>query len=211
MRLMLAFFAVCLMGGCTSPASPREVELLRQDLGTLRWTPERTRSSATTYRVQRGDTLWSLARRWGVSVTELKQANGLTADTIRVGEELVIPPVGGAILADETGLTWPVPSSHRGRGAGRARRGSAPEGAGRVSYVSESVRGLGKVVMVEHPDGLLTLYGLLGDAAVTMGQGVRRGQPIGRIGPGGPTTGPRLSFMVFREGRAAPVEDYLNW
>lgn len=47
-----------------------------------------------TYTVQRGDTLFGIARRYGVSATALMQANGLTpetANTIRVGAILRIP------------------------------------------------------------------------------------------------------------------------
>lgn len=44
------------------------------------------------YTVQRGDSLWIIAREHGVSVRALAKANGLRADGIlRVGRELVIP------------------------------------------------------------------------------------------------------------------------
>ena len=44
-----------------------------------------------TYKVRRGDTLWSIARKHGVTVIELKRANGLRSSTIKVGQSLVIP------------------------------------------------------------------------------------------------------------------------
>lgn len=49
--------------------------------------------------VRPGDTLSKLAQHYGVSVEELKEANGLEGDLIRVGQELVIPP------APELGIT----------------------------------------------------------------------------------------------------------
>ena len=218
MQLTLALLVAGLVVGCSASASPTEVELLREDLKDLRRSGPRPASPAGTYRVQRGDTLWSLARRWHVSVAELKRANGLTGDTIRTGQELVIPSGAAVVEPRATGLSWPVPSSRQARGEGDALVVYASEGAvvvaagpGLVSYVSERVRGLGKVVMVEHPDGLLTMYGRLGEAAVRAGQYVQRGQPLGQIGPGGPRRGPRLRFMVFRDARAAPVRDYLTW
>lgn len=47
---------------------------------------------ASTYTVQRGDSLWALAKRNNISVRELTAANNLSADAvIRVGQVLVIP------------------------------------------------------------------------------------------------------------------------
>ncbi len=47
---------------------------------------------ATTYTVQRGDNLWSLAKSNGISVRELANANNIAADSmLRLGQVLVIP------------------------------------------------------------------------------------------------------------------------
>ncbi len=46
----------------------------------------------TIYEVKRGDALVLIARRFGVSVDQIKQANGLTSDLIRAGQTLRIPP-----------------------------------------------------------------------------------------------------------------------
>lgn len=48
------------------------------------------------YTVQPGDTLTRIANRFGVTVAKIRSANGLTSDTIRVGETLRIPGVAGA-------------------------------------------------------------------------------------------------------------------
>ncbi|GIW47748.1 MAG: peptidoglycan endopeptidase LytF [Deltaproteobacteria bacterium] len=50
-------------------------------------------SWGSRYVVSKGDTLSGIGKRFGVSVDELKRANGLTGDSIRVGMELVIPGV----------------------------------------------------------------------------------------------------------------------
>jgi LysM repeat protein len=47
--------------------------------------------AANGYKVRPGDSLWSIARKFGVSVTELKQANGLRSSSIHPGQTLVIP------------------------------------------------------------------------------------------------------------------------
>lgn len=47
---------------------------------------------AETYTVQRGDNLWSLAKKNGLTVRELASVNGLPADAgLRVGQVLIIP------------------------------------------------------------------------------------------------------------------------
>ncbi|MGD9252535.1 MAG: LysM peptidoglycan-binding domain-containing protein [Holophagae bacterium] len=45
-----------------------------------------------TYRVRRGDTLYDIARRFGVSVAALRSANGLRSSRIYPGDVLRIPP-----------------------------------------------------------------------------------------------------------------------
>ncbi len=48
-------------------------------------------SGSATYTVQRGDTLFRIGLRFGVTVVNLKAANGLVSNTIFVGQVLVIP------------------------------------------------------------------------------------------------------------------------
>lgn len=45
----------------------------------------------SNYKVRRGDTLWSIARKHRVTVAELKRANNLGSATIKPGQTLVIP------------------------------------------------------------------------------------------------------------------------
>ena len=42
------------------------------------------------YTVVAGDTLWSIARRFGTTVEEIKRLNSLTSDLLRIGEVLKI-------------------------------------------------------------------------------------------------------------------------
>ncbi len=48
-------------------------------------------SLQTVYVVRPGDTLFSIARRYGVTVQAVMSANGLTGTNIRAGQQLVIP------------------------------------------------------------------------------------------------------------------------
>ncbi len=54
-------------------------------------------TNPSTYVVQSGDTLFTLAIRFGTTVDALKAANGLTSDAIYSGQTLVIPGPGVAV------------------------------------------------------------------------------------------------------------------
>jgi murein DD-endopeptidase MepM/ murein hydrolase activator NlpD len=227
MRHFLALVGLAAVVGCVSqPPAPQRPTAPPAQRPVPPPGPAPGPSAAQhTHRVQPGETLWSIARQEGVTVAELKQANGLTGDSIFVGQELVIPrstgrggPTASSGFQDtQTGLSWPVPGLKESREDGEALLIYAPEGtsvvaaaSGRVNYLSPGVRGLGAVAMVEHGGGLVTVYGNLGEVAVALGQVVRRGDPLGRVGPGD-SGGPRLRFMVFKDGKAVPARGYVSW
>lgn len=64
----------------TSPAAPRP-------------TPSAPRPTATAkvHTVVRGDSLWAMSKKYGVSVDSIKNANGMTKDTVVLGTKLQIP------------------------------------------------------------------------------------------------------------------------
>jgi membrane-bound lytic murein transglycosylase D len=64
------------------------------------------------YRVQRGDTLGTIARRYGVGISSLRQANGL-ADRgfIRAGQQLRIPPRSGGGRTMKVAVAAPAPGT----------------------------------------------------------------------------------------------------
>ncbi|MDN6323499.1 MAG: LysM peptidoglycan-binding domain-containing protein, partial [Halomonas sp.] len=58
----------------------------------LAWQRDNQRRPAgNEYRIQSGDTLSAIAVRHGVAVNQLKQANDINGDVIRVGQVLQIP------------------------------------------------------------------------------------------------------------------------
>jgi len=70
----------------------------------------------------------------------------------------------------------------------------------RMTGNTDSVRGCyswGKWTLIEHPNGLTTLYAHQSLQKVTQGQNVRTGDVIGYIGNTGYSTGPHLHFSVF--------------
>jgi murein DD-endopeptidase MepM/ murein hydrolase activator NlpD len=56
--------------------------------------------------------------------------------------------------------------------------------------------GYGREILVDHGNGIQTLYGHLSGFAITPGEQVKRGQIIGYVGTSGRSTGPHLHYEV---------------
>lgn len=67
---------------------------------------------------------------------------------------------------------------------------------GEVALVSQSLSGLGTIVLIRHPDEVLTVYGRIADVSVTKGDPVKRGQQIGVVSGAGAPAEPRMHFEV---------------
>jgi murein DD-endopeptidase MepM/ murein hydrolase activator NlpD len=90
-------------------------------------------------------------------------------------------------------------------GYGTPIRASA---SGTVIY-STWMGGYGNVIIVDHGDGLSTLYAHQSSVAVGSGAGVSRGQTIGYVGSTGFSTGPHLHFEVRVNGSPVDPMGYL--
>jgi murein DD-endopeptidase MepM/ murein hydrolase activator NlpD len=137
-----------------------------------------------------------------------------------------LPPVGRAAAQTLAALRQPTPASPlqlawpvalpigdlfgpRDRGFHAGIDIPAPMGhlvtaaeAGRVTYSGWRDGGWGLVVTIAHRRGVRTMYAHLSRALVALGERVRAGQPIGRIGATGHATGPHLHFEVRLRGAA---------
>ena len=84
-----------------------------------------------------------------------------------------------------------------------APQGSAVRAAadGLVRNVIRSNKGLGNIVEIDHRNGYVTRYALLGDISVTQGRTVKRGQKIGTVGISSTTFAPHLHYEVLRGGK----------
>jgi LysM repeat protein len=93
--------------------------------------------TAATYTVKPGDTLAGIARHAGTTTAELKRANDLKSDYVRVGQELKLPS-GSASAAGET--MTPPPPAPSSLAAAPARR---PDGS--VTHVVKPGETLGAI------------------------------------------------------------------
>ncbi|WP_291431599.1 M23 family metallopeptidase [Deinococcus sp.] len=122
-----------------------------------------------------------------------------------------------AASSSGSGWLWPVAGYH-GVSSGYGTRVlggvrehhwgvdiAAPEGtlvrAARSGRVLESRpdydRGWGWTVVLKHPDGWITRYAHLSTNLVKKGELAVRGQPVGRVGNTGRSTGPHLHFGTY--------------
>lgn len=183
------------------------------------------------YIVQRKDTLFKIATENGMTVDDLKKLNNLSSNEIKTGQKLYLagkPRSGTPIpiaeqLTDEevqkrdrirTDLFMPVEArviSEYGLRNGRPHKGidlGAKNGTpiyavldGTVVY--SGVQGAyGNVVVVEHPDFVMTVYAHNEKNLVSVNDKVTRGQQIATVGSTGNAQGSHLHFEYRLKGKA---------
>ena len=194
--------------------------------------------SGIRHKVASGDTLATLAKKYGSDADEIASYNGLSrAGSLTAGETVIIPggelavakapakkkatPVkiktGGSLGAViGTGNTSsaasgafanPAPSGRLSQGIHgwngvdlAAPQGSpinaAAAGTVIVSRVGGWNGGYGNYVVIDHGNGVQTLYAHMSTDTVSVGESVSRGQNIGTVGNTGQSTGYHLHFEV---------------
>ncbi|MBM3722791.1 MAG: M23 family metallopeptidase [Actinobacteria bacterium] len=129
-----------------------------------------------------------------------------SAGRVRVLFRLAVPAIG----------QWTSPFGPRGGrmhyGQDIAARYGSPVKAARSGVVIANgwYGGYGKYLDVRHEGGIVTRYAHLSAATVRVGQGVNRGQQIGKIGTSGWATGPHLHFEVRVNGRPVDPRPWLR-
>jgi murein DD-endopeptidase MepM/ murein hydrolase activator NlpD len=183
------------------------------------------------YIVQRKDTLFKIARDNNMTVEELKRLNHITDNAIKVGQKLyIIAPKGKVvnevvpvIVTEEelkskvkirTDLIMPVEGkviSEYGIRNGRPHKGidlGAPAGNPIYAVLDGTVvySGLqgnyGNVVVIEHPDYIMSVYGHNEKNLVTVGDIVKQGQIIATTGSTGNATTTHVHFEYRIKGKA---------
>jgi len=70
--------------------------------------------------------------------------------------------------------------------------------------------GYGKMVEIDHGNGLATRYGHLSQIDLYVGDKVRIGDIVGRLGSTGRSTGPHLHYETRIDGEAVDPQKFLN-
>ncbi|MEV0267992.1 M23 family metallopeptidase [Hamadaea sp. NPDC050747] len=76
--------------------------------------------------------------------------------------------------------------------------------------VAEWRGGYGKMVMIDHGDGVVILYGHASELLVKPGDKVAAGQTIGLVGNTGRSAGPHLHLEVHVDGQAVTTVDWFK-
>lgn len=181
-------------------------------------------SQGVYHRVEKGQTLWRISKAYNIDIVTLVRANRLPdPSVISAGQLLFIPGATKkkgvskrTTYSSRQGFIWPVQgkviSFYGMKSKGVTSKGIsilAKEGTlvkavkdGKISFVDEKVKGKGKVVIIDHLDGYLTLYAHNSQLLVSPGEVVKQGQAIAKVGETGRVDKPQLYFEI-RKGRSA--------
>ncbi len=181
-------------------------------------------SKGIYHRVEKGQTLWRISKTYNIDIATLARVNRLpNPSMISTGQLLFVPGVAEEKKVSKTvirpsrqGFIWPVQgkviSFYGMKSKGviskginiLTKEGSAVKAVkdGKVSFVDEKVKGKGKVVIIDHLDGCMTLYAHNSRVLVSPGEAVKQGQVIARVGETGRADRPQLYFEI-RKGRSA--------
>lgn len=120
------------------------------------------------------------------------------------------------------GMTWPTPSRRLNQYFTRRHTGVDIEGdMGSPIYAADDGRvikatgpewngGYGRHIIIDHGNGLQTLYSHNSKNFIKVGDSVHKGQTIGLIGMTGRTTGPHVHFEVRSGGRRLNPLGYIK-
>lgn len=70
--------------------------------------------------------------------------------------------------------------------------------------------GYGNMVEVTHGNGYVTRYGHNEKNLVQVGEMIKKGQPIARMGSSGRSTGPHVHFEVYLNGKVVDPLKYIR-
>lgn len=138
----------------------------------------------STHTVKPGETLWRIARSYGLDAQALASANRLPANgNVTVGQQLFIP-----LPPESNRFLWPVRGSSTLSHSGGIDVSAAPgtlvraSRTGRVAVATAQLSGWGNTVVLDHPDGTVTVYAGMQQCITAAGTLLRQGMPVGIVG-----------------------------
>ena len=189
-----------------------------------------------SYRIRRGDTLEKLAQRYHTTVHRIKAVNNLQSNHLRAGQRIKVPKLmldlsgssSGSGRVSRNQFRWPVKgriSSNYGwrmhpilnekkfhGGIDIAIPSGTPVRAAKAGKVLSSgwIKGFGRIVTIDHGNGIVTSYAHNSQLLVNAGERVQRGEVICRSGNSGLSTGPHLDFRILINSKPANPLEYLR-
>ena len=127
----------------------------------------------------------------------------LSEQALMLSHTPVVAPVVGVITDGFGPRIDPVthkPAFHDGLDISVAFGTVVTASADGVVVFADRDSGYGRLLKINHGYGYVTLYGHLDRFLVKEGAKVTRGQPIGKVGMSGRTTGPHLHYEVWKDG-----------
>jgi murein DD-endopeptidase MepM/ murein hydrolase activator NlpD len=127
----------------------------------------------------------------------------LSDEALMLAHTPVVAPVVGVITDGFGPRLDPVtgkPAFHEGLDISVAIGTVVTAPADGVVVFANRDSGYGRLIKINHGYGYTTLYGHLEKFLVKEGAKVTRGQPIGKVGMSGRTTGPHLHYEVWKDG-----------
>lgn len=150
---------------------------------------------------------------------QIQRAMSARSQFDRLNKTLAIMPIRRPIAGDiDMSSTFGMrvdpflgrPAMHTGLDF-RGDVGDAVRTTGNGTVVSAGwAGGYGKMIEIDHGHGLHTRYGHLSATVVQVGQSVKTGQVIGRMGSTGRSTGPHLHYETRVEGNAVDPQRFLR-
>ena len=213
---LLVLLVLGLSDACVKrkPITPRDLEdCIRKD--------HLFAENQTYHIVKEGETLYSISKTYGVSLEEITKVNGIDDPSqVSVGLRLIIP------FHKISDLIWPVQGRITSQFGRRGWMGfhsgidiAAPKGtpvravADGLVIVSahnlDGYSGYGKVIIIEHGDGIKTLYAHNKNNLVEIGECIREGGIIAEVGSSGNASGSHLHFEIRKDGRPVNPLEYL--
>lgn len=189
-------------------------------------TKENKDSYSNSYKIQKGDSLFGIAKKLGVNFSELLKLNNFTENTvIKIGQTIKIPVKGKSAKSEikksshnltqdfvkkaNPKLLWPIPASEvlylSGKIAGvtiDSKKNQTVKAIASGKVVSTGThRGFGQVVFVQSRSKHIYVYGGLGKITVKKDDPVSVDTKIGELGSELFTGKARLYFMVYYKNK----------
>jgi lipoprotein NlpD len=149
--------------------------------------------------------------RTGKVVVGRVDSRAIESRPLEAPPEKPAPPTAPQTKQADTDFMWPAKgkilagfAEPRSKGIdidGRLGDPVVAAAAGRVTYIGSGIPGLGKLVVIKHDNGFITVYAHNRDILVKEQQNVARGQKIAELGSSDADR-PKLHFQI-RKGSAA--------